>query len=336
MSIASDIINSIWKALIKAVKAIINFFFARSVKFKGFYEDHVYNPINLFIEDVSKYYKDQFEVIKTLWGRYGWLSVSMKVLQFFAGKYLTPIWNWYNKEIKPTVIYIQGWIKEYTQTIDKLKKMVETGIRNDIDLLIRDTNQLRKDMVKISTALADVAQIFDKKLAEKIRVVRDEWNRALSAVTVDFKDFVLKELHKVTDPLSAGLSKVTETVKTIVDPFHKLAQAFKDIIPPTIEKPALLTRQTMKYTGKEYGADFLDAAAEAGTPETTPQERQRISTLKIDKIITEQISEINKGKKGIWGDLYQCIDEEIQEISTGKPLEQRKEISLPGVKVEIG
>ena len=270
---------------------------------------YVFKGISVIFNTVWSILKPVYEVIKGLWD---------------------VIYGFYTKYIKPALDWVEGKITWLTNFIDS----IYNTLLGRIDQIYNETfgwyERLRDNLDDLTGKISRVVAVFDSKLAENIKSTEQKLFAYVDKYTRDVRDWVVEYVRDVYLDVRTELYEVKGAIDIVLGPVKEFVDAMKELIPPTIEKPALLSRETMKNSGALYGQDMFDGYFEATTPPLTPEEEAPITREVLTEWEAKHMNYIALGPLGPWADLHKFLAEEIIEITTGKEVRPRTEVVTPG------
>jgi len=219
--------------------------------------------------------------------------------------------------IYPPLNWLSGKV---TWILDQINKIYDFTIGKIEDLYNKTFGwyeELRKNVIDITNKIARVAAVFDEKLAENIRTLRDEIFTVLDAYTRDLRDWAVEKIQEYYLPLRSELYEITGAIKEAIRPIRELVDAMEELVPSTIEKPGLLTKKTMYYSGAAYGEELFGGWLEKTTPELTDEQKEKWTPKRYRDWTDDLADAVHSCAEEPWKRALAYLEEEIDEALTG-------------------
>ncbi len=253
------------------------------------------------------------------------------------------LWDVYNNWVKPVLTTLKDlydtWVKpaiEFLQTTVAWLKGIVLLVQGKLEDLInyvynkvaKDVEELRANIIKVSDTLKDVASIFSKDLADKIQATEDKTLRLLDSYTRDLRDWAISTLHEATDPLIRKTNEISVLLNGFISQVTDRFKPIETLIALTFEKPQTLKRETLFTTSQRWGMDLWRDlfSGQVSQMEVVPYSEREIFNLPDE--LERQLDYMILEDKGPWADVSKRIDEEIEEIVTGKAVSTKTEIKV--------
>jgi hypothetical protein len=106
-------------------------------------------------------------------------------------------------------------------------------------------------------------------------------------------------------------------VKDLIAPLEQARAKIEDFLGIAFEKPNLLRRDTVKMTADTYGQDWWDSIMTRIAPRIVRADVEVTLRGTIKTRTDEVVEELDKGKDGTWGDVYQYVDDSVALMDAG-------------------
>lgn len=249
-------------------------------------------------------------------------------------------WNWtkgkfdwlfsiYNNWVKPWV----NWLIARIEWIHRLVNDLYNGLLGKIYDLYNKTfgwyERLRTLWVDTTTLVARIIGKFLPELSEKIEKLRDDVVRFGDSWTREVRDWAILYVRDTLSPVVHLVNEYYLTVRAIIDPMKELVGDIDKLLKLTIEKPKLLSRDTVEITGLKYGQELWESML--GRTEETPTLEEEIEYVRYipDDFWGKIIDDTLRASAGPWAVLEKRMIEEATEALWGGRLIDKTPI--PGV-----
>lgn len=278
----------------------------------------LWNAITLF----SYVFKGIAVIFKTVW------EILKPVYEVFKSVW-DVIYSFYVKYIKPVLDWLEGKITWILDLIDSVYNTLLGRIVQLYNETFGEYEKLRDRIDDLTGKISRVVGVFDEKLAAAILDAKNDIFDYLDQYTRDIRDWAVEKIRENYISIRSDFYEYKGAIDIILHPVKEFVDAMKELIPPTIEKPALLSRDTMYNSGNKYGQDLMDGYFDATTPPLTP-ELTRIRPVREEvEWLTRHMNYIALGPLSPWVDLHKRVGEAIIEIATGEDVVPKTEVEMP-------
>lgn len=241
---------------------------------------------------------------------------------------------WVITYIVPIVVWLQGAIAVLQVVILAVQGKIETLWNTVYTSVFGWVEDLRKNIAQITSKIADVVSVFDKKLADSIKATEDKFFKVLDVYTRDIRDQFLTGLHDTTAPIISKINQIDIILKDFISYSAGSFDKVNSLIGSPFEKPHTLHRSVIFTTSQRWGVDLWSDLFAGVTPTKPITPSEEMVRLQVDPVVDKYIEGIFAERDIGWKDISQRVDEEIREKYYGEVIPDKTKITVPELRAK--
>ncbi|RKX61372.1 MAG: hypothetical protein DRP29_00565 [Thermodesulfobacteriota bacterium] len=262
---------------------------------------------------------------------FGWIRGGFSVFRntfSFLKDNIAKIWNFYKTYIHPAIDTLRNFVNKFRLFVEEALDKLTGGLYSLYKNVTELWKNFRKEIVVLRGRIADLVDVFDRKLAERIRDTTDrileEVDRRIFKVydILDKKVFrYIRIVEDRIDALEVAIERIFRPVRDTLDRLDKLISA-------TILPEGIFKRNPFISTIQEYNEDILNTLfiREPLAPE--PREIELPQYREFLPLLEKEVDAFYHWEAPEYEDYFGVIDEEAEKLAEWKTTERKKKIEF--------
>lgn len=237
--------------------------------------------------------------------------------------------------LQSSLALLQNATNKTEENLLKIFNEVTFGMAEIYQSFVKTYEEVRTDIVSITSDLADTLSIFNEDLSDRLLAQRDELLELVDEKVYWLQNTIDTKLQEFMQPFEDKVNEILAVVNNFVGPLTVQFNKLDELISKTFLKPNIFSRDTLTYTGLKWGTELFNDIFYSTTPPMTTEEKSGIQLQQVPLWLQVHKQNVILAGQGSYADVAKRIQEEMEEILTGKynPLkteiiaEQPKEVT---------
>jgi len=241
---------------------------------------------------------------------------------------LSKVWGFYKDYVQPVINNVKTFISNFRSFVEDSLDKLTGGLYS----LYKDVTELwetfRNEIVTLKGRIADLVDVFDSKLAERISAATDQILKEIDKRVYKIYDILDKKVFSYIDMVEERIEALEVALNTFFRPLKETIDRLDRLIAITTLPEGIFRRDPFISTIKAYEDDVLNTLF-IREPLAGPARSIELPEYKeFLPLLDEEVDAFSKWEAPQYKDFFEMIEEEAEKLAEWKTTEREKKVEF--------